>query len=418
MILNPISVLLFSGALAADILKARDASPSASYQLASTIPWSPKNATSVDQGTIYNGTYYLSDRTNNVVHVVDLAAKKQTTAIPGFQGLVVQNSTVNHAVSGPNGLLVLPDRNELYVGDGDGTVKVVNLLNLTVVANISTGATTRADEMAYNPETNTVVVTNPDEDTPVVTVISATERQVTGHITFNNASGLEQPAWNPVDKRFYISVPSTDANPGGEIAVLGASATNISTVIPLSSCIPAGIVFGPNQALFVGCSQDQILTFGVAYSQILDIATRQIVANISGLAGIDQVAYDSNAMLYYASAYQNLANASKTGAPTPQLGVIDAKTNTLLQILTTDNVTAHSVAVDTDTNQIVVPLSKNGMEIYNRIISNSTSGSGSGSGNSSSTTSAGIPKQTSGAAQLYVSSFYLGIFVVVSFLFL
>jgi hypothetical protein len=41
---------------------------------------------------------------------------------------------------------------ELWAGDGDSTVKVVDLTNNSIVATISTGGKFRADEMAYDPK--------------------------------------------------------------------------------------------------------------------------------------------------------------------------------------------------------------------------------------------------------------------------
>lgn len=235
-----------------------------------------------------------------------------------------------------------------------------------------------------------------------------------GRIVFNNASGLEQPAWNPASGRFYISVPSTGANPGGEIAEIDVTSLTISRVLPLPECIPAGIVFGPGQNLFVGCSQDQILTYGTAFSPVIDVATGRIIANISGLSGIDQVAYDPAAMLYYASAYQNLAGGSKSGTPTPQLGIVDARSNTLLQTLTTDNVTAHSVAVDPKTNQVIVPLAKDGIAVYSPA-ANSTGGSQSGNGTATATQS-GAAKQTNTGRANRPAACLSGIAAVASFL--
>jgi hypothetical protein len=332
------------------------------YSLAATIPWAPVNATSVDQSAVYNGTYYLSDRNNFGVHVIDLATNKQRTVITGgFAGL---GTAADHSTSGPNGLVVLPERNELYVGDTNGTVRVVNLLTNTIMASIQTGSTTHADEFGFDPESNTVVVTNPEENPPFISIIAADTRKVTGHIIFNNASGLEQPAFNSHTKRFYISVPSTDEYPGGAIAVLDESNKAVSQWIVLDSCNPAGIVFGPEYNLFVGCSSDQILTFNLAYSLVIDVRTSRIVGNITGLSGIDQVAYNPNANLYYATAYQNQAGGSANGAPTPQLGIVDARRNTLVQTITTDNATAHSVGVDPQTNKLIIPIKKAGIEVY------------------------------------------------------
>ncbi|GAB5588218.1 hypothetical protein Unana1_03118 [Umbelopsis nana] len=378
--MKSIPALLALGAISASAL---------SYQSLTAIPWAPLNATSVDQSTIYNGTYYLADRTNKGVHVVDLASNKQITVIGGFQGLTMLNGKPNFAASGPNGLLVIPDRKELYVGDGSGIVKVVDLTTNSIVANITVNSTNRADEMAYNPETGTVACTIPNDVPPRVAIISAMNRTVNGYVTFNNASGLEQPAWNTVDKNFYISVPSTGANPGGEVAIIDVNAFNITKVLPLPQCVPAGIVFGSNQHLFIGCSQQQILSYNISNSLVMDVTTGSIIANISGVSGVDQATYDSNAGYYYAAAYQNLAGGSSTGTPQPQLAVIDAKINKLLQTITTDNATAHSVAVDSTTNNVVVPTVKDGIIVYD--LTNSTANSTSGSGPGTSANS-GVSK--------------------------
>ena len=301
------------------------------YSPGSTIPWKPRAPSSVDQSTVYNGTYYLADRRNNMVHVIELLSDQEKRFVSGFVGQVYVKGKTDTSISGPDGLIILPNRNELYVGDGDGSVKVIDLFTNQIVANISTGSKKRADEFAYDPQTHTVVVTNPNNDPPFVSIISAVQHKVTGHVLFHNASGLEQPAFNAVNERFYVSVPRTGASPGGEIAEIDILSSSISRIFPLSECIPAGIVFGPSQNLFVSCSQDQILEYGMARSQILDIATGGVIANISGLAGIDQVAYNPKQMLYYASAYQNMAGGNSSGNPDPQLAVIDATTHALIQ---------------------------------------------------------------------------------------
>lgn len=344
-----------------------------SYQLANSIPFAPKNTTSVDQSTVYNGTYFLADRVNGGIHVVDLAGEKQTTLVSGFAGLFTANGTNEYDISGPNGLVVLPNRNELYVGDGAGTVRVIDLFQNNITANISIGVSTRADEMAYDSKTGTVVVTLPNEKPPQVAVISAKDRTVLGKVTFQNASGLEQPVFNEVSRKFYVSVPSTDANPGGEITAFDVSNFEITEILPLFECIPAGIVFGADQNLFISCSQSQIDTYGVAFSQVMDVSTGNVVANISGVAGSDQVAYDPNTQMYFAAAYQNQFGGKKDGAPMPQLAVIDANSNTLMQTWATDSKLAHSVAVDPKTNQVVVPLVKSGITVYNLSATNSSS---------------------------------------------
>lgn len=335
------------------------------YKMAYSVPWTPKKATSVDQSTIYNGTYYLADRTNKGVQVLSMDEAKHTTLIPGFAGQFMLNGAPNYNISGPNGVLVLPDRNEPYVGDGNGTVRIIDLSTNTITASVFFDITTRADEMAYDDHSGTVVVTLPNEVPPQVGVISTADRKVLGKVTFPTASGLEQPVFNEVTRQFYVSVPSTGANPRGEIAQLDISTLKISQTFPLKQCVPSGIVFGPGQNLLVSCSSSQIDNYRVAYSQVMNMATGNILANVSGIAGSDQVAYDSNAKLYFVAAYENLFGGKKTGAPMPQLAVINAITNDVMQTWATDTVLAHSVAVDPTTNQVVVPRENIGIVVYN-----------------------------------------------------
>lgn len=208
------------------------------------------------------------------MHIADLASSTETGQIHGFVGATIVNGTVNKPTSGPNGLLYIPDRNELYVGDGDGSVKVVDLGNLTVVDTIPVGISTCAVEMTYDANNKLAMVTGPEADIAILAFISVTDRQVVHKVSFPNAtSGIEQPAWNPSDGLVYVSVPETNDNPGGEIDV--PETTNFTTVkiFPVSDCSSHGIVFGLNQQLFFGCSQDAILADSVGHTLVIDVTT-------------------------------------------------------------------------------------------------------------------------------------------------
>jgi WD40 repeat protein len=369
----------------------------ASYTLTTTIPWTPKNSTSVDLGLVVNGTYYLSDRTNAVVHVVDLATGTETGQISGFVGARLgPNGKVSSTISGPNGVLLIPDRNELYVGDGDGTVKVVDLRGLTVIDTIRLGLTKRADEMTYDTKHKVAAVTGPDEDTPVLIIVSVTDQKILGKISFPDATnGIEQPAYNPVDGLIYVSIPETKANDGGEIDVIDTTTLKIARILPEPQCSSHGIVFGPNQRLLLGCSLDPILANNVAHTLIMDITTGNITATINGIGGSDQTAYNPSTNWFYVADYQNLANGSKMGAPDPKLSIIDATTGRLIQTIVTDNVTAHSVAVDPKTNRMIVPLVGKGVAIFD-LVNETVMGSGTPSGTAKPTASAVV---TSGATK-------------------
>lgn len=277
------------------------------------------------------------------VHVIDLRNNSQTALITGFKTVIV-NGSISSGSSGPDGLIVITETNELWVGDGAGFVQIIDLFTNKIVANISTGSQHRADEFAYDSTTGNVVVTNPNDKPPMVTVMNAHNRSVIGQIRFTDVPGeLEQPAFNSANGKFYVSVPESDANPGGEIRRLDVEKLTGDAVYPLTECIPAGIVFGANQKLFVSCSQDQILKYNHSTAYVLDMANGgKVIANISGLSGSDQVAFDPAAGLWYMSAYQNLAGGVSSGAPAPALGIINATSYRLIQNITTDNATAHS----------------------------------------------------------------------------
>ncbi|KAH6698108.1 hypothetical protein BKA61DRAFT_710068 [Leptodontidium sp. MPI-SDFR-AT-0119] len=348
-----ISLLCFAIGASADL-----------YSLVATIPWAPGTPSSTDQSAIYNSTYYLSDRTNKGIHVVSLANKTQIGFISGFvTGLT--NGTLTPAISGPDGIVVLANRNEMYVGDGDGTIKVINLFTKAIVANISTGSKKRADEFAYNPSTQTVVVTNGNESPPLVNIINATSHTRIGNISFPSASGLEQPAFNPTDSQFYVSVPETDGAPGGAIQMMNVdkASLSIAKTLPVPGCAPAGIVFGPLNQVFIGCSSSQVATFGYSASYIMNVSTGAIIANISGITGSDQVTYSSKTGYYYASAYLNTK-------------------------ITTDNVTAHAVSVDPLTGTVVVPVKAKGIMIYALSNGTTTTSTATATTSTKSTTSA------------------------------
>jgi hypothetical protein len=379
------------------------------YQLTTILQWISKNSTSVDLGIIVNGTYYLSDRTNAVVHVVDLASSTETGQITGFKGATIINGTVNKPTSGPNGLLYIPDRNELYVGDGDGSVKVVDLHNNTIVDTIPLGISKRADEMTYDAKNKRAIVTGPDDDIAILAFVSVTDRKLIHKVSFDNATnGIEQPAWNPADDLVYVSVPESNDNPGGEIDVLETVNFTTTKIFPVSNCSSHGIVFGPKNQLLLGCSQDAILADSVGHTLVLDVTNGSTIETINGIGGADQVAYNPTLNFYYVAAYQYQVNGSATGAPDPKVGIIDARTGTLIQTIQTDNVTAHAVAVDPKTNRMIIPLVGKGIAIYD--VGNGTTGTTATA--TATGTATGTPMTANAAPRLGGYSSFAFLFVV------
>src|SRR5437879_9206993 len=93
-------------------------------------------------------TYYLADRSNKAVDIFDASSNRFETRLTGSPAFV--GNTGNPDTSGPNGLVVVHDRDELWVGDGMSRVQVFDLRTNSWVATTPTGRPhTRHDELAY-----------------------------------------------------------------------------------------------------------------------------------------------------------------------------------------------------------------------------------------------------------------------------
>src|SRR5689334_20851274 len=166
--------------------------------------------------------YYLGDRSNSGIDVIDTRHLTFKRTIGGFVG-VQRNSkgAVDNSHSGPDG--VVSHGRWLYAGDGDSTLKVIDLdaPNASAIKDsIPTGGTTRVDEMALTTDGELLLAANNAEDPPFATLFNANGDRafssvtIISRITADNTiipagAGLsmEQPAWEPKTKRFYVSIP-------------------------------------------------------------------------------------------------------------------------------------------------------------------------------------------------------------------
>jgi hypothetical protein len=340
----------------------------------------------VDQAT---QTYYLADRSNNAVDVVNAKTGqfvKQIAAHPAFAGF-----TGSGATSGPNGVVAAFPW--LFVTDANSRVASIDLRTDATVSNVSTGgaAGLRADELAYDPQHGVLLVIN-NADTPpfgtFITVNNVTGQLTVGkRITFDAAHGVdaqngaEQPVWDPETGRFYLSIPQigTLVTNGGVIRINESSAVAEAT-FPVQFCGPAGLALGPDEALFVGCNL-VFDTLGNVWNPsgtapaaprdvIVDAKTGAIEANVFGVGAGDEVWFNDGDRNYYATGSGSPLRpqpASTARGATP-LGVVDAKDQAVLQLVPTYNVsagtghpagTSHSVAANAGNKQVFVPLPAN-----------------------------------------------------------
>ena len=103
----------------------------------------------------------------------------------------------NNDTSGPDG--VVADGNRLYAGNGDSTLKVIDLDFLTIINSVNTGGSKRVDEMALNSTGHQLLVVNNADAPPFLTLISTKKGNPSlfGHVTVPGATGgLEQPVWD------------------------------------------------------------------------------------------------------------------------------------------------------------------------------------------------------------------------------
>ena len=327
--------------------------------------------------------YYLADRSNQAVDVIDaknLTFIKHITG--GFAGVKFNASgAANNDISGPNG--VVTSGHWLFVTDGGSRVVSIDLNTDLIADTVLTSASpSRADELAYDPDSGTLLVVNNADDPPFATLIkvnkSSGKLTLGAKITFDAAHGVdatngaEQPVWDKATGKFYISIPQIGANAAdGAVARISPSAGAVDAVFPVQFCQPAGLTLGPKQDLLLGCS----VVFDTAgnvwsasgaitaapISIIMNAKSGSVEKMVTGVSGSDEVWFNSGDGRYY------LAARNQPGGPV--LGVIDAKSQTLVQIVPTINTTgkafvypagtSHSVAVNPNNNKVFVPLPAN-----------------------------------------------------------
>jgi len=256
-----------------------------------------------------------------------------------FRGAVTKpDGSADNDHSGPDGIVFVPSLQQLWAGDGDSTVKVIDFSSgvPVFVDSISTGGTARADELAFDGDDNVFLVANDADDPPFVSFISGDDHSILGKIPFPDATnGLEQPVYDSDTGLFYLSVPQVGPNPAdGEIAVIDPATMTRFPGFHVDKCQPAGLTLGPDNHLLVGCSQDAIAAGFPPQTLVLDAITGDTVATIHEVGGSDEVWFNEGDGRYY--------TASRNNPGGPVLGVIDAEDQTLVQVVPTFNTPASS----------------------------------------------------------------------------
>jgi DNA-binding beta-propeller fold protein YncE len=307
-----------------------------------SIPGEPLNSfdiSFIDQAT---GMYYLADRSNKGIDIVDLKKSAWVGRVTGMVGFSGKNDT-----SGPNGVVIAGK--EAWVGDGDSTIKVIDLATKKVVDTIKTGGKNRADEIGYDPKDGVVAIANADDEPPFLSFVSTKPgHKIIAKLempTFTD--GMEQTAYNPADGMFYTDIPelNKDKTKGGLLVSDPKTGKQVK-IIPVDSCAPHGIFFGTGGNVFLGCNAGNPRLGLPAKQVVVDIKTGK-VTDIPDIGGSDESSGNNKLGQYYGA-----LNGNPGG---PILAVIDAKTNKLLQKIPTGP-GAHSVAAYEGNGRVYVPI--------------------------------------------------------------
>ncbi len=292
--------------------------------------------------------YYIADRVNFGVSIIDASNGTYLGTVAGFTG------PQPTGFGGPNGVTVAPDLNQVWAGDGNSTVKVIDIPTRTIIGNISTGGTARADELAYDPDHHMVLVGNDRKTTPFLSLISTQTMSVVQKIPMPGASGIEQPVYDPAQKVFLQAIPSSTANPGGEVDVVDPVSKSITKTFSLTACNPNGATLGPNEQLLLGCGHGG--TGSQINTQIINATNGSLIKNFTQTGGADEVWYNPGDNRYYLGSTGWTTTGLIGGPPSPVLGIIDAATNTFVQNVPITTSRSGSVAVNPVNNWAFVPI--------------------------------------------------------------
>jgi hypothetical protein len=158
----------------------------------------------------------------------------------------------SNVAQGPNGVAARSPC--IFATDGLSRVVSINsnVSFVTPMSSVSTGGTHRADELAIDPNDSLLLVINNADTPPFGTLISfsatcaltvKTKIPFTAANGINATNGAEQPAWDPLTQRFYVSIPEINGpgggGPNGAVAKINPLTGAIETFYPVNFMQPA-----------------------------------------------------------------------------------------------------------------------------------------------------------------------------------
>jgi hypothetical protein len=361
-----------------------------------TVPGNPLVSVAKSWTNTLTNDYYLDDQSNAALDIIDGRKFEFSARVGGFVGAATGASggtitygggTATSNGQGPNSMVPARHGLQLWVSDGNSTVRVVNVVshNPHIVASISTAipdcdggtATThfcgRVNEMTYDPDDGIILVENPNPLSlayctthttcataaavsypdvrtlpPYATFISAyPPYRILGRVSFPDTKGTtEAPVWDHRIHRFLLPVPtcSGTAAPTGpcgatgatqEIAVINPHTRTITNVYHLPDCatLMPGITPGTGMLNDLSINErDQRVQMPVCGKGevIFDARTGAVVNVVTQVGASDETWYNPGDNRFYVVSGVP-GGAVPGGANTTSLGVIDGTSGLWLQ---------------------------------------------------------------------------------------
>jgi hypothetical protein len=309
------------------------------------IPGTPINQYGVIAVDQASGLGYLADKDNKGVVVFDTKADKYVSRIGGFVGM-----TKDGNASGPNGVAIV--NGEVWVSDGDSSITVIDAKAGTPKAKIATGGKARANAMAYDPNTKTVIVANSNDEPPYLNLISAEgDHRIVAKIPVpESGENIERSAYHAPSGMFYTVIPVQRADKAkGLLAQTDPKTGKLVKLYDIEHCHPHSLAIVSDQTIFLGCSTAHGPNPKAGGDlAIFDIASGKIEAITVGLGGNGGSSFNPKLGRYY--------HAASHG----ELIVVDTKTRQPIEKVRTWNGT-RSLGVSLANNKVyVATTAKNG----------------------------------------------------------
>ena len=239
-----------------------------------------------------------------------------------------------------------PSNPHVFSGVSGGAANNIPAVGLPGLSGVTPIGTTYTIPCHHGPILNTTTGAFCSQTNPASGCAGAIAPAGLGGMVWNpNTGHLLQANENSIGITNIGSVDEIDprlGNPDGPVVV---------NSFVLQNCMPTSVVQGPGNNFMVGCADHD----GEAFPPnlfVIDGTSGAIISEITNVGGVDEIWYNSGDNRYYVAA-RDMPNG-------PVMGVIDAKTNTWLQNVTT-NSNSHSIAVDSSNNHAFVPLQAGGI---------------------------------------------------------